>query len=137
MRSADTSATPRVPNSTFNTTTALGQGFRASAPEAESKIARSRKGRWSLARTEEVIWFAPVWIPAYCLALTVTQPERKRGKTQLRAVELTNLYDALGGQCLGRATGDWEQVEMLDRQSLRPGLRATKVHAAVRKAGRP
>ncbi len=122
-----------VPDTT-NATMSIGQGFVAPAAQAEKAIERSRTGRWSMGATEEVTWFAPVWLPTYCVTLTVSQPERKRGRTKLRAMELNNLYDALGGQYLGSVSGDWEQIEMPDRQSLRPALRDTKVHAALRKA---
>lgn len=122
-----------VPDST-NMTMSLGQDFVAPALQAEKAIARSRIGRWSFGATEEVTWFAPVWLPAYCVTLTITQPERKRGRTKLRAMELNNLYDALGGRYLGSVSGDWERIEMPDRGALRPALRDTKVHAALRKA---
>jgi Restriction endonuclease len=123
-----------VPLPTVNTTLAWGYIFRASPAQAEKLIRSSGKGRLGLRTLERLAWLSPIWVPAYSVRLTVAQPEVKRLKTRLRSTTLDNLYEALGGTFLGRVPGPWEQVQIEQTPSLRPTMRDTKVHAAVRKA---
>jgi hypothetical protein len=117
-------------------TSTLGWGYNfvALPAKAEAAIRSSGKGRLHIRTLEQLLWFGPVWIPAYAIRLTVAQPEVKRFKTRLRSSTIDNLYDGLGGRFLGRVPGPWEQVEIGSRASLRSSVREAKIHAALRKA---
>jgi hypothetical protein len=79
-------------------------------------------------------WFSPVWLPAYCVTITVAQPEVKRLKTMLRSSTLHNLYNAVDGSFVGPMIGAWEEVEIDQRIMLPISVRDTKVHESLRKA---
>ncbi|HVF20897.1 MAG TPA: restriction endonuclease [Mycobacteriales bacterium] len=102
---------------------------------AERTIRAAGKGRLQLRTLEELVHLTQVWLPVYCLRLTVAQPEARLLKTRLRATTVDNLYEALGGSYLGRLNQPgWTQVNVDHRTMLRPSTKDTKVHAALRKA---
>lgn len=117
-----------------STTLAWGYGFRASTAQAEKAIRSSGKGRLGLRTLERLVWLSPSWLPAYSVRITVAQPEVKRLKTRLRSSTVDNLYEALGGTFLGRVPAAWEQVQPDQKSALRPLVRDTKIHGALRKA---
>ncbi len=123
-----------VPSETTNATLGWGYAFRSSPAEAEKLIRSSGKGRLGLRTLEQLLWLSPVWLPAYCVRLTVAQPGVKRLRTRRRSSTIDNLYEALGGTFLGRVPGTWEQVRTDQGVSLRPAIRDTKLHASLRKA---
>lgn len=102
---------------------------------AERTIRAAGKGRLQLRTLEELRYLAQMWLPVYCVRLTVAQPETRLLKTRLRATTVDNLYEALGGSYLGRLNQPgWTQVSVDHRTMLRPSTKDTKVHATLRKA---
>lgn len=122
-----------VSTSSANTTVSWGYKFGVAASAAEKMIRSSGKGRLNLRKLEEFVWFLPLWVPAYCIKLTVAQPEVKRFKTRLRSATIVNLYESYSGKFLARANGSWEQIDIESRSSLRPLLKDTKIHTTIRK----
>ena len=116
-----------------NTTLSWGYNFAVSPAQAEKTIRSSGKGRLHIRTLERLVSFAPVWLPAYCVIITVAQPEVKRLKTRLRSSTLHNLYDAVDGTFLGPVPGPWEQVQVDQQTSLPVLVRDTKVHSSLRK----
>jgi hypothetical protein len=112
----------------------MGLPFTASADHAERQVRWAGMGRLQLRTVERLQWFAPVWLPAYAIALTVAQEEVRRFRTRVRSISLENLYEALTGTFLGEAPDSWQPVVVDPAAALRPGGRETKVHARLRKA---
>jgi hypothetical protein len=117
-----------------NTTTAWGHPPRASVSAAEAAIQATGKGRLGMRTLESMSWFSLIWLPTYAVQLCVAQPETRRLKTVLKSVSHANLYDALGGQFLGPATSQWEEVHFETRLAPRPLMPESKLHAGIRKA---
>ena len=105
------------------------------ATAAETTIRTAGKGRFNLRTLEQLAWLSLLWVPAYSVEITVTEPETRRLKTRLRSTTFSNLYEALSGVFLGRVHGaGWEQVPADRSAMLRPAVKDTKVHVALRKA---
>lgn len=115
-------------------TLGLGHPFRVPLADAGRTIRASGRGRLGRRGREELVWLGSIWMPAHSVRLTVAQPEVRRFKTRLRATEQENLYEALGGTCIGPVRTTWEEVAVDRQLALAPGVRDTKVHAALRRA---
>jgi hypothetical protein len=115
-------------------TTAWGRPVRISLEAARTALESSGKGALNLRTVERLVWMSPVWLPAFSVRISVTQPEARLLKNRLRSVSVVRVYDALSGTYLGPApaTG-WEQVEVEARTALPPALHAAKVLATLRK----
>jgi hypothetical protein len=127
---AELGTPPTAPSSTLS----WGYAFAVGPEQGQRAIRSTTKGRLGLRTLEDMVYFTALWMPAYCIRVTVAQPEVKRSKTRLRSTTVDNLYEALSGSWLGRAAHSWEQVEIEQRLALRPSHRDTKVHSSLRKA---
>jgi hypothetical protein len=90
---------------------------------------------------EQLVLMSALWLPAYCVRVSVTQPEMKpprigrlRSTVVHRSTSVDNLYEALTGTHLGAVGHPWQQVQMDPRIAMPPTYRDTKVHADIRKA---
>lgn len=102
---------------------------------AEQLLRTSGKGRFNLRTLETLVWMSDVWLPAYCMRLTVAQPEVKHFKTRLRSATVDNVYDALSGTYLGGVPKvTWTQTPVERRATLPTTIRDSRVHASIRKA---
>lgn len=120
---------------TASRTVAWGLAGQVPPAQAEETLRRVGKGRFNLRTLETLVWTTPVWLPAYCVRLSVAQPDTRLLKARLKSTTVSNLYNAIDGQVLGRAPhGGWQQVEVGQRAQLPVLLRDTKVHAPLRKA---
>ncbi|MCU1355755.1 MAG: hypothetical protein JWM89_1173 [Acidimicrobiales bacterium] len=115
-------------------TVAWGFPLRASTSAAEQLIRSSGKGRLGVRTLEDLTWFSVVWMPAYCVRVSVAQPEQKRFKTILRSITVDNVYEAFGGVNLGRLPAPSEEVRFDPKLALPPLLSEAKLQAGIRKA---
>lgn len=109
-------------------------------PERAEELARSEgKGRLGLRTLEEVAWFGSVWIPAFLMATSVTEP-RGRGivKLKLGTTQVLNVHEGVSGTWplrrartpLGSACRGGSRA-CADAQ---PRARDTTIVSAIRKA---
>ena len=113
---------------------AYGWPFGADASHAHEAIRREGKGRLGLRTLENTTWFAPIWVPAYLLRLTVAQPHTKRLRQQITSVVLDNAYEALGGGYIGSISSGPVELPLADVVAIKPKCRETQVHGSLRKA---
>lgn len=114
--------------------TGWGIPFQVAPAHAEQMVHTASRGRFNLRQLEQVAWFSPVWLPAYCVTMSVSQPGTKRLRAQVRSTQLVRLYDALGGSCLGQPNVGFEQIAIDPAIALPTQMRDSKVHASIRHA---
>lgn len=112
----------------------LGWPFASDAAAAQKVIGDLGRGRFGMRTLETLVWFAPLWVPAYVLHLTVAQPHVRRMRQRIASVALANTYDALAGQCLGRAHHAPVELAAGSITVLNPVLRESTVTGGIRKA---
>jgi Restriction endonuclease len=123
-----------VPAAATNASLAWGHPFGIEVGATERAIRSAGKGRFGLRSLETLSLLSALWLPAYCIRITCTLPERKRSKVVYRSTTIDSIYDALNGSYLGPVAQSWVQVQVEQRLTLTPECRDTKVHAAIRKA---
>lgn len=111
-----------------------GWPFHTDPQRAHQLAADAGKGRFGLRSLETLIWFAPVWVPAYLLHLTIAQPSRGRLHHRVTSSSVVNLYDGLEGDFAGQALAPPVELPAHGARVLQPVRRETQVHSALRKA---
>jgi hypothetical protein len=131
----------QVPASAVSATLVWGLSFAIGPQDAERTIRSEGKGRRGRRSVEQLAYLAPMWLPAYCVRVTIARPEeeqrgilRSRAMVVHRSISIDNLYEALGGSYLGPVRRPWEQLQIARGAALSPAYRDTKVHAGLRKA---
>ncbi|MEZ5382122.1 MAG: restriction endonuclease [Microthrixaceae bacterium] len=106
-----------------------------SSRDAADRLVRSAgKGRLNLLTREELAWFTQLWVPGYCVRLTVAREQQRRLRSRLSSVTSDGLYEALSGTYLGPAPTEWSCELVEPRLALPASVRETKVHGALRAA---
>jgi hypothetical protein len=113
---------------------ALGYPFASRIEAAEVLVRQQTKGRLGLRVLDEIVWLSPAWLPAYVVELGVTQATLRRRREHLTTTTLKNIYDAIGGEYLGKAPAAAPIEVDLGTISIRPALRDTQLANILRKA---
>lgn len=111
-----------------------GWPFRADPNRARQLTAEAGKGRFGLRSLETLTWFAPLWVPAYLLYLTVAQPSGGRLRNRVTSNSVVNVYDGLEGGFIHRASGPPVELAAGDATVLKSVRRETQIHGPLRKA---
>ena len=74
-----------------------GWPFTADPARAHQLATDAGKGRLGLRTLETLTWFAPVWVPAYLVSLTVVQATVRRMRHHVTSTAAATVYDALEG----------------------------------------
>ncbi|TMM17074.1 MAG: restriction endonuclease [Actinobacteria bacterium] len=115
---------------------ARGYPFSASEERALARARAQGKGRLGLRTVEQLVWFDPVWVPVYLVALSITSMEVRWGRERFVTKSVTNTYEAVSGTFLGPASPeDGAAVDVdLSGGAIRPGVRDTRVATEIRRA---
>ncbi|MGV1009495.1 MAG: restriction endonuclease [Dermatophilaceae bacterium] len=111
-----------------------GWPFAADPNCARQLAADAGKGRFGLRSLETLTWFAPLWVPAYLVHLTVAHPSARRLRQHVTSNTVVNVYEALEGQFIGRGAAAPVELPAGDVLMLKPLRRETQIQAALRKA---
>lgn len=111
-----------------------GWPFQVDPDRAHQRAVEASKGRFGLRSLETVTWFAPLWLPAYLLQLSVAQPHGGRLRNRVVSTTTACIYDGLEGGFLHRVTGPPTELPVGEATVLKAVRREAQIHAPLRKA---
>jgi hypothetical protein len=115
-------------------TVAHAYPFRTSPEQARGTVERLGKGRLGLRTLEPVVWFSPLWMPAYAIRLSVAQPQVKRHRSRLTSTVIDNIVEGLTGEFVQPLPAGVTELPLGGTMQLRPLRTEGQILAALRKA---